>query len=78
MSLYLVVHTVYRLDAFAFLPDFQYSQNFRRFSLPHNTLKIFDKLTAPQTCFTTRAKCGEWFSPERFQAQPIPIHPYAG
>jgi hypothetical protein len=39
---------------------------------------VFDKLNAPQTYLTSRAKCEEWFSPERFEPGSVSIRRYAG
>jgi hypothetical protein len=76
--LYPVVHTVYRQDALRFLPYFEYFRNFRRLSFQRNLLNVFDKLNAPQTYLTSRAKCEEWFSPERFEPGSVSIRRYAG
>lgn len=77
-ALYPIVHTVYRVPALAFLPYYEYFGNFRRLSFSRNMLNVFDKLNAPQTRFTTRKKCDDWFSPERFEAASISIRPYKG
>jgi len=77
-SLYAPVQTVYRLPFLRFLPYYAYFQNFRRLSFRRNVLNVFDKLNAPQTRFTTRAKCSEWFTPGRFEPGSISIRPYAG
>jgi len=76
--LYAPVYTLYRLRFMSFLPYYQYFQNFRRLSFGRNVLNVFDKLNAPQTRFTTRAKCAEWFSSERFEPASISIRPYKG
>ena len=77
-ALYPIVHTVYRVPPFAFLPYYEYFGNFRRLSFSRNMLNVFDKLNAPQTRFTTRKKCDDWFSPERFETASISIRPYKG
>lgn len=78
LCLYPIVHTIYRLPFLSFLPYFDYFKNFREMSFRRNTLNVFDKLNAPQTKFTTRRKCDEWFSPERFEPASISITHYAG
>jgi len=77
-ALYPPIHTVYRLPVLRFLPYYEYFANARRLSFARNVLNVFDKLNAPQTIFTTRAKCSEWFDPSRFEAESISILPYAG
>lgn len=77
-AMYPVVHTVYRAPFLSFLPYYEYFGNFRRMSFNRNVLNVFDKLNAPQTRFTTEAKCREWFSPDRFVARTISIRPYKG
>ena len=72
------VHTIYRLPFLRFLPYYDYFVNFRKLSFSRNNLNVFDKLNAPQTKFTTRRKCAEWFSPQRFDQESISIKPYAG
>jgi SAM-dependent methyltransferase len=76
--LYPLVYTAYRVEMLAFLPYFEYFRNFRRLSFNRNLLNVFDKLNAPQTRLTSRAKCEEWFSPGRFEAGSVSIRPYAG
>jgi SAM-dependent methyltransferase len=76
--LYPAVYSVYRIEALRFLPYFEYLRNFRRLSYGRNVLNVFDKLNAPQTRFTTRAKCSEWFDERRFEPTSISIRPYAG
>ncbi len=78
LSLYPPVYTFYLVPFLRFLPYFDYFRNFRRLSFERNVLNVFDKLNAPQTKFTTRPKCGEWFNPEDFEPQSISIRPYAG
>jgi SAM-dependent methyltransferase len=73
-----IVHTVYRLPFLNFLPYYQYFCNFRRLPFERNVLNVFDKLNAPQTIFTTLARCHGWFSPERFDQASISIRRYAG
>jgi SAM-dependent methyltransferase len=77
-SLYPIVYTLYRLPPARALPYFEYFANFRRLNYERNTLNVFDKLNAPQTRFTTRAKCDEWFSPGRFDPDSIYINFYVG
>jgi SAM-dependent methyltransferase len=77
-ALYPAVFTVYRLPFFRFLPYYEYFQNFRRLSFKRNDLNVFDKLNAPQTIFTTRAKCSEWFNSRDFEPASISILPYKG
>lgn len=77
-ALYPPVYTVYRIERLSFLPYFEYFRNFRRLSFERNLLNVFDKLNAPQTRFTTRATCSEWFSAARFVPESISIRPYAG
>jgi len=43
-----------------------------------NVLNVFDKLNAPQTVFTTAAKCRQWMSDDRFEPGSISIRPYKG
>ncbi|MBF0323970.1 MAG: class I SAM-dependent methyltransferase [Alphaproteobacteria bacterium] len=76
--LYPFVYSIYRLPAARALPYYEYFQNFRRLSFTRNVLNVFDKLNAPQTHFTTRAKCDEWFNPQRFDPDSIRITPYVG
>jgi SAM-dependent methyltransferase len=77
-GLYAPVETVYRLPFMSFLPYYDYFGNFRRLSFDRNVLNVFDKLNAPQTKFTTRSKCEEWFSTQRFTASSISITSYKG
>jgi SAM-dependent methyltransferase len=77
-SLYPVVYTVYRLPFLSYLPYYEYFSNFRRLTFARNVLNVFDKLNAPQTRFTTRQKCQQWFSPDRFDPGSISIRPYKG
>ena len=77
-AMYPVVHTVYRLAFLRSLPYYEYFGNFRRLSYARNVLNVFDKLNAPQTVFTTAAKCREWMSEERFEPGSISIRPYKG
>lgn len=76
--LYLPVHTVYRLPGLDFLPYYEYFANFRRLGFTRNVLNVFDKLNAPQTHFTTRARAERWFGPDRFEPASISIRPYVG
>ena len=76
--LYPVVYSIYRLPGLRWLPYYAYFGNFRKLSFTRNVLNVFDKLNAPQTIFTTAAKCREWFSRERFQHDSIWITPYKG
>jgi 2-polyprenyl-3-methyl-5-hydroxy-6-metoxy-1,4-benzoquinol methylase len=76
--LYPIVYTIYRIPFLSFLPYFEYFTNFRRLGFERNLLNVFDKLNAPQTRFTTRAKCLEWFTEARFRPETISIRPYAG
>lgn len=76
--LYPPVFSIYRVKSLTFLPYYAYFENFRRLSFERNVLNVFDKLNAPQTRFTTRAKCVEWFSTERFEPDSIVINPYRG
>lgn len=78
MLIYPIVHTIYRIPFFRFMPYFDYFSNFRRLSLKRNVLNVFDKLNAPQTHFTTQAKCSQWFNTDRFEPGSISIRPYAG
>jgi len=77
-AMYPVVHTVYRVPLFGFLPYYEYFGNFRKLGFERNVLNVFDKLNAPQTRFTTQAKCHEWFTPARFVPESISIRRYAG
>lgn len=77
-AMYAPVFTIYRLKSMAFLPYYEYFTNFRRMTFERNVLNVFDKLNAPQTRFTTLAKCQEWFSTQRFGAESISILPYKG
>lgn len=77
-ALYPFVYSIYLAPFLSFLPYFGYFKNFRRLSFERNVLNVFDKLNAPQTRFTTRAKCAEWFTPTRFDTASISIRPYAG
>jgi len=76
--LYPVVYTIYRLPFLSFLPYYEYFRNFRRMSFERNMINVFDKLNAPQTKFTTRQKCNEWFNTARFETDSITIRRYAG
>jgi hypothetical protein len=76
--MYPIVYTIYRLKALRFLPYYEYFVNFRRLSYERNVLNVFDKLNAPQTKFTTLAKCHEWFSENRFEKDTIRVSRYAG
>lgn len=76
--LYPIVYSVYLLPIFSFLPYYEYFRNFRRLSFERNMLNVFDKLNAPQTRFTTKAKCHEWFNQEKFETDSIAIRKYAG
>lgn len=76
--MYPVVYTIYQVEAFRFLPFFDYFKNFRKMSFGRNALNVFDKLNAPQTIFTTREVAESWFSRERFDEETISIVPYAG
>jgi SAM-dependent methyltransferase len=78
MLLYPIVHTIYRLPFLKFLPYFEYFKDFREFPFRRNVLNVFDKLNAPQTTFTTRSKCDEWFNLCRFKSELISIRRYAG
>ena len=73
-----IVHTVYRIELFRFLPFFDYFKNFRRMTFEENILNVFDKLNAPQTIFTTRSIAEGWFCPERFRTDSISISHNAG
>ena len=77
-ALYPIVHTVYRVPFLNFLPYYDYFGNFRRLTFERNTLNVFDKLNAPQTKFTTYAKCRTWFNARDFVAESISILPYKG
>lgn len=61
-ALYPFVYTIYLLPFLSFLPFFEYFAMFRKLMFHHNFLNVFDKLNAPQTKFTTRAKCDQWLS----------------
>lgn len=76
--LYPIVYSIYLIPIFRFLPYYEYFSNFRRLSFERNTLNIFDKLNAPQTKFTTFAKCHEWFNAKDFKSDAISIRRYAG
>jgi SAM-dependent methyltransferase len=76
--LYPVVHTVYRLQAFAWLPYFEYFGNFRRLSFRRNVLNVFDKLNAPQTTFITAARCAQWLNPQCFRSDSVSIRHHQG
>tara|TARA_B100000029_G_scaffold145311_1_gene140511 strand:+ start:232 stop:1053 length:822 start_codon:yes stop_codon:yes gene_type:complete len=78
LALYPIVHTIYSLSIFSFLPYYEYFENFRKLSFKRNLLNIFDKLNAPQTHFTTKNKCYEWFNPLRFKGGSISIKRYRG
>lgn len=76
--IYPVVYSVYRFRIFKFLPYYDYFSNFRKLSFERNWLNVFDKLNAPQTKFTTREKCQDWFSESRFISESISIRKYKG
>jgi SAM-dependent methyltransferase len=76
--MYPIVHTVYRLPFLQWLPYYDYFRSFRTLSFRRNMLNIFDKLNAPQTRFTTYAKCREWFNAQRFDAASISIRHHDG
>lgn len=78
LALYPIVFTVYRIPLLKFLPYFEYFVNFRRMSFERNLLNVFDKLNAPQTYFTTRQKCSEWFNAKNFELASISILHYLG
>ncbi len=65
-ALYPVVHTVYRLPC-AFLPYYEYFENFRKMSFERNALNVFDKLNAPQTEFISRQRIQNWFQGDAFE-----------
>lgn len=77
LMLYPIVYSVYLLPLKG-LPYWEYFANFRRMGFGRNVLNVFDKLNAPQTHFTTRAKAGDWMSPDRFEPASISIQPYVG
>lgn len=68
--IYPAAHTVYRLPL-AWLPYFEYLENFRRLSFERNTLNVFDKLNAPQTDFIRRERIESWLSEDEFQERHI-------
>lgn len=76
--LFPIVHTVYRIPVFKFLPYFDYFSNFRRLTFERNVLNVFDKLNAPQTQFITRQRGARWFSPDRFDSATVTQRHYAG
>lgn len=78
VALYPIVFTVYRIPLLQFLPYFEYFVNFRRMSFERNLLNVFDKLNAPQTYFTTRQKCSEWFNAKNFEPESISMLHYLG
>ena len=78
LAMYPIIYTIYQIPAFRFLPYFDYFVNFRRMSFERNLLNVFDKLNAPQTHFTTRQKCSEWFNPINFVPESISIVHYLG
>jgi hypothetical protein len=47
-------------------------------SFERNLLNVFDKLNAPQTHFTTRQKCSEWFNTLNFEPESISSIHYLG
>jgi SAM-dependent methyltransferase len=77
-ALYPVVHSIYRIPAFSFLPYYRYFENFRRLSFERNVLNVFDKLNAPQTQFIDRARAERWMTSGRFRAGTISIRRYRG
>ena len=77
-ALYTLVYTVYQISIFSFLPYYKYFQNFQKLSFERNVLNIFDKMNAPQTQFTTKAKCDEWFNTLNFKKNSIYITRYKG
>lgn len=77
-GIYPFIYTVYRLPFLKFLPYYDYFANARRMSFHRNMINVFDKLNAPQTRFTTRAKCDEWFNATLFVPSSISIRPYVG
>lgn len=76
--MYPLVHTVYRLSLFRFLPFFYYFKNFRKLSFKRNMLNVFDKLNAPQTHFISYDRCKKWFPEDLFIPESISIRKYAG
>jgi SAM-dependent methyltransferase len=76
--LYPIVYSIYRIPWLSRLPYYDYFSNFRRLSFRRNVLNVFDKLNAPQTKFTTREKCQEWFNGNRFVEDSISIRHYKG
>jgi 2-polyprenyl-3-methyl-5-hydroxy-6-metoxy-1,4-benzoquinol methylase len=77
-ALYPAIYSIYCVPAFRFLPYFKYFAKARELTFRRNVLNVFDKLNAPQTFFTTREKCEEWFNPGNFQAASISIRPHSG
>jgi SAM-dependent methyltransferase len=77
-ALYPIIYSIYLLPIAKSLPYYEYFQNARLKIQRRKVLNVFDKLNAPQTVFTTREKCLEWFSPDRFEPASISILPYAG
>jgi SAM-dependent methyltransferase len=77
-AMYPAVNTIYRIPALGFLPYYEYFGNFRRLAFSRNVLNVFDKLNAPQTRFTTLAKCNEWFNAKSFEPGSVSIRPYRG
>ena len=76
--LYPIVHSVYRLPFLSFLPFYEYFGMFRILQFRHNHLNVFDKLNAPQTRFTTLAKCREWLKNERLDPDSVRIRRHLG
>ena len=76
--IYAPVYSIYMIPFLKFLPYYEYFGNFRKLSFERNMLNVFDKLNAPQTRFTTRKKCDEWFSEDRFEPDTISIKEYKG
>lgn len=64
--LYMPVYSFYLLSL-AWLPFYEYFQNFRKLSFCRNVLNVFDKLNAPQVEFIDRAKMMRWFNERDFE-----------
>jgi len=76
--LYPIVYSLYLSPLGKGLPYYEYFSNFRKLSFNRNKLNVFDKLNAPQTHFTTKNKCHEWFNSQRFDEDSISVIPYLG
>ncbi len=73
--IYLPVYTIYLLPL-RFLPYYEYFENWRKLTWSTNELNVFDKLNAPTTHFTTKARITNWYANNGYHD--VVITPYRG